>query len=423
MADRLRGPQADLDKEDLLRLTVERTGYTYEALAGMAEEQAARRRQEDRAQALAAALRNAQAARAEGLDAREVAQTLTAALAPLQAQIVDPPKPFSVDRLERESQELPTGKLSGWEALDDLEVRFIPGELAVLAGRTGHAKTCAVVGLTLNWLRMAEREESDELFVFYSAEEPEVRIYHRLLALLTIKNGDGWTASQVRDYLRGPESRSPGYRWPNPKLLEEARERLRPWEHRLFIVHRPLWTVQDLGAHARELAERHRVGGVLVDYLQRIPPPPGPYDRRDIEVSAVARHLKALAADLTAPVVVGAQINREAVPEGYSRKLAKKTDYNEAEEVIRAARPDLHHLREGGSEQEGDLILGLLSYAADYRTESDGEGQENYRDVPEVTRLDVGILKNRYGAPGRWAKLAFEGRFGLIWAKRGDEVL
>jgi replicative DNA helicase len=152
-----------------------------------------------------------------------------------------------------------------------------------------------------------------------------------------------------------------------------------------------------------------------VDYLQRIPPPAdGAFDRRDIEVSQVARALKALAVDVAAPVLVGAQINRQAVAE--AGKLPSG-DYRDADvqETLRARRPKLHQLREGGSEQEADLVLGLMNYAADY--EQDREAPTTHLEtvaVPPVTRLDVGVLKSRYGRQGSWAKLAFHGRSGLI---------
>ena len=89
--------------------------------------------------------------------------------------------------------------------MDSLEVRFNPGELAVLGGRTGHGKTSMLLGLLLQWLDQASEEGTDRLFLFYSVEEPEVRIYHRLLSLLTARDGEGWTMHQVEDYLKEKE--------------------------------------------------------------------------------------------------------------------------------------------------------------------------------------------------------------------------
>ena len=322
---------------------------------------------------------------------------------------MEPPPPFSVDRLDRESAETPAGKPSGWDALEALAVRFHAGELSLLAARTGHGKTSALVGLLVNWLKAAERGRTDELFVFYSAEEPEVRVYHRLLAYLTAEERawSSWDSNEVRDYLRDPDSRGPDYLWPKEGDLEAAKVLLGALGSRLLVVHRPAWTVDELAAHALDLSRGRTVGAVLADYLQRIPPP-ARGDRRDIEVSAVARRLHHLAGELSAPVVTAAQINREAVPDKYREGLSKAGDYEAAKDVIRKARPELYHLREGGSEQEADLVLGLLNYAADYR-ETERTGR-----VPDVTRFEIGTLKTRYGTPGRWAALAFEGRYGLL---------
>lgn len=407
LVEGLRGSWAGLDREDVLRLTVEATGYTYETLEELAEDHATRRRKEETERTLDRLVRDAQAGRADGADPLQVARQLTDGLSRLHAVVEEPPPWFSVDRLERESQELPEGKPSGWGSLDTLDVRFNPGELALLAARTGHGKTSVLVNLLRNWLR--ETEGTDEAFVFYSAEEPETRIFHRLLALesVDLERGDGWFPNAVRDYLRSPKSLS---FVPDPRLLESARNRVRSWEGRLLVVNRPAWDAEKLAAHARTVRGDVNLAGVFVDYLQRIPAPPGSHDRRDIEVSAVGRTFKALSIDASCPVVVGAQINREAIPKDYAKDLQGKS-YRDATTLIRTARPELHHLREGGSEQEADLVLGLLNYAADFRTEAKATGEKK---VPDATLFEVGVLKNRYGEVGRWAGLVFEGRFNLI---------
>lgn len=412
----LRGSAAPLDSEDILRETADRTGYSLEALTQIADGHAERHRKEGAEKALAGALAEAEAARKQGAAALDVARTLTGTLASLQAKQEQPPPAFSVERLERESKETPAGLRSGWEAVDSLGARFNPGELSLMAARTGHCKTSALAGLLLNWLQ--GEEAGTGAIVFYSAEEPEVRIYHRLLALLTAGASEAfgrWNSNEVRDFLRGADSER-GY--PNPEAMEDARARLRSWEDRLLIVHRPGWTVEAYEAHARDLAERLDVGAVLVDYLQRIPGPRGSFDRRDIEVSTVARRLKALSETLGAPVVVGAQINREAVASAPKVPPGPYSD-PKVRDGIRRLRPKLHQLREGGSEQEADLVLGLLNYRADFETDEGGDRAEGR--VPDVTRLDIGTLKNRFGEVGRWAALAFEGRYHWIRdAERGE---
>ena len=403
----LRGAWSKVDAEEIVTATAERTGWTPEALEEVFHAAEERGRHEAVEKDLAALLREAEAKRKEGMDALDVAGDLALGLTHLRGRSVVAVPSFSVDRLLQETKKTPVGRKSGWAAVDEMDVTFNAGELAILGARTGHGKTTVLVGLLLNWLE----ENLDELLVFYSAEEPEVRIFHRLVAALSAKAAsNGWSAAEVRDYLRDPGSRGPEYPWPSAdEDLRAVVNMIRSVEDRLLVVHKPAWNVAELAAHAAGLAHERKVGGIVVDYLQRIPAPPGRYDRRDVEVSAIGRGLKSLAEDVAAPVVAAAQINRDSVPSGYRDKLAKCKSYEEALDVIKAARPDLNHLREGGSEQEADLVLGLLNYAADYRTEA-----ENARSIPDATKYEVGTLKNRYGAVGRWAELAFEGRSGLL---------
>jgi replicative DNA helicase len=414
LVEKMTGASAALDRDAVLEVTRERTGFPVEVLREVAEGLIASRRREDLERGLDVALRAAQAAREKGEASAQVALKLASDLSGLHAKTVEPPPPFSVDRLVKATRSLPEGLSTGWEALDELGVRFNPAELAVLAARTGHGKTSVLVGLLVNWLLQAEREGGDELFLFYSSEEPEERVFHRFLAVLTAMENEveAWSANEALDYLRDPHSRD---RWRgNPAGLEYALERLRPWEDRLLVVHRPLWNVDALHDHALSVADKRPVGAVLVDYLQRIPAPEGSYDRRDIEVSAVSRRLKKLAEELGAPVVTAAQVNREP-----AQFLAGRLDgksYREATSEIRRARPDLANLREGGSEQEADLVLGVLNYVADFRTEAKGGEQP-----PDVTLLEVGTLKHRYGSVGRWAGLAFLGRSHFIRDPRPDE--
>lgn len=403
------GEWSKVHEDDLVRLAAERTGWDAESLEPVFRAAEERARREAIERGLDEALKAASTARAEGAEAVEVMHELKSGLSAIHARTLDHPPPFSVERLSRESRETAAGRPSGWGTLDRLDVRLNPGELAVVAGRTGHAKTSTLVGLYANWLEAEKASPCETLFPFYSLEEPELRVFHRLLALLTYQAGAPWTANEVRDYLRDPASRRS---WPDPAALAHARERLRRWEDRILVVHRPAWTVDEIDAHARQLAATREVGAVVIDYLQRVVPPEGRYDRRDIEVSLIARRLKSLAVDTGVPVVVGAQINRQAV--GNAKVPRGEYLDSRVQKALKALRPKLHHLREGGSEQEADLVLGLMNYRADFETDDDGEARDETFSVPEVTRLDVGILKNRYGTPGRWGSLAFEGRFHVI---------
>ena len=312
---------------------------------------------------------------------------------------------FSVDRLGEETRAAPLVKLSGWRALDNLDVRFNPGELAVLGGRPGHGKTSMLLGLLLEWLEKG----TDKLFLFYSVEEPEVRIYHRLLSLLTARDGKGWTIHQVEDYLKERNGQPVEYSSLDPEPLEAAEGRLQSWEECLQLLYQPTWTITELEAYARDLAESRKVGAILVDHLQRVSPPRGTHGRRDVEISTVAHRLKTLAVDLSCPIVTTAQIGRQALQR--ARKIPPDKPLGDVNVLgaIKMRRPQLQHLREGGIEQEADLVLGLLNYAAEYQAEMEEPGS-----TTATTPFEVGTLKNRYGPVGCWASLRFQGRFGFL---------
>jgi DNA primase len=411
LADTLRGVKAEPIKEDLFKLTMERTGYSWEVFVRMEKEIGETRLKEERERQVDEALRKAAAERSHGVLPEVVVHDLEKALSSLKAKTTEAEPPaFDPVRLREESKRLPPGKLTGWAALDNPEllgVNINPGDLVIFAARTGHCKTSVLVNLLANW---AEAADPDELLVFYSEEEPEVRIYHRLLALTVKKLRMDLGVEEIKKFLSGVNP---------PEILSRADEKLMEWKDRLLIVSRPKWTVEEIDAHVRRVTDERKVGAVLVDYLQRTPAPAplhGARWERYMEVSAVARYLKALAVDLSVPVVTGAQINRE--PSKSLRKDLKGVgDYAKAKEKIKVARPTVDDIREGGAEQEADKVIGLLNYAADFKTDAEGGA------LPPVTLLEVGALKNRGGVPGRWEPLAFEGKSGLIRDPlRRDEV-
>lgn len=406
-ASGLRGERAGLDSDGLLDLLAERTGHNPKTLheEGLSHrERRERERAESEVKSAARALQDALGK--PGADVYELAADYSSRLAVVQNRATDAPPAFSVDALVAELKNTPEGLLSPWAAVNELGVRFQSKELTVLGARTGHGKTSALVNLLHAWLDLKLAGP----LVFYSHEEPSELVFCRLVALLTagerIKS-NRWTFAEVRDHLRSSSSRGDHYPWPDSETLRAAIDRLRGHESRLLIVNRPSWSVSRISAHARELAGTRGVGAVFVDYLQRLPAE-AKADRRDIEISAMGRTLKTLAVDLSVPVVAGAQINREAIPPNYQKIIREKLKkgVEEAVDEMKSARPDLHNLREGGSEQEADLVLGLMNYAADLRTEADSDHATNL--------YEIGVLKNRYGQVGKWAALAFEGASGLI---------
>lgn len=138
-----------------------------------------------------------------------------------------------------------------------------------------------------------------------------------------------------------------------------------------FIDDRPALRIDQIQATARRMVADHGVRCIGVDYLQ-LANPSSRGASREREVSEISAGLKAMAKELKVPVIVLAQLNREA------EKRAGKE----------AGVPRVSDLRDSGSiEQDADQIMLL------YRPYT------NDRDAnPEEAKLIVG--KNRYGETG-----------------------
>lgn len=397
LAGSLHGPHAAVDRQEVLELAGEKTGYVADALAEIFEQRLHEQERKRAAEGLDKAVKDALKAIKDGESPFVIMDELRQATSLLRHNKKDLPPPFSVERLERETEALTTGLSTGWASLDEMDVYLHGGELAVLAARTGHGKTTALVNLLNNLVN----EESDGITLLFSMEEPEVRIFHRLLAL---QAGQEWTTNKVRNYLMKRQDQS----ITNERGLKTALATLKANESRLMVIYRPTWTAGHISQYVKELAREKPIKAVLVDYLQRVPPGPGNEGRRrDEEVSAIARTLREMAVEVACPVVCGAQINREAAKRGQDALDGSWGD-PKVKAALKKKRPQLHELREGGSEQEAELVLGLHNWRADFQDEA-GENS-----IPETTPLEIGVLKNRYGTVGKWATMDFTGASGLI---------
>ena len=158
----------------------------------------------------------------------------------------------------------------------------------------------------------------------------------------------------------------------------------------IYIDDTPGLSALELRAKARQLRVRHKIGLIIVDYMQLMQGRRS--ENRQQEISDISRSLKALARELDVPVVALSQL---------SRAVESRTD----------KRPMLSDLRESGAiEQDADIVAFL------YREDYYSKDAEN----PDVAELIV--AKQRNGPTGT-IQLLFKKEVGkFLSIAHGDEM-
>ena len=157
-----------------------------------------------------------------------------------------------------------------------------------------------------------------------------------------------------------------------PKLTAAAG---RLSESKIFIDDTPAISVLELRAKARRLKANQGIELIILDYLQLMRSTVQSESRQQ-EISEISRSLKALARELSVPVIALSQL---------SRAVESRQDH----------KPQLSDLRESGAiEQDADLVVLLM--------------REEYYNPTEENKgvADVMIAKQRNGPVGT-VKLAF----------------
>jgi replicative DNA helicase len=265
-----------------------------------------------------------------------------------------------VETLE-ERKELITGVPTGYHQLDELTSGLQPSDLVILACRPGMGKT----SLALNIGQYASIKEGKTVGVF-SLEMASDQLVMRLLC------GEARVDShRVRSgYLSSDD-------WQD---LAKAMSRLS--EAKIFIDDTPAMSIIEMRSKSRRLKSEHGLDLLIIDYMQLMSGTTGRpqrFENRQQEISAISRALKALAKELSVPVLALSQLSR--APE------QRRGDH----------RPQLSDLRESGSiEQDADVVLFVFREDL-YRKDEEEE---------DTGIAEVIIGKQRNGPTGV-VKLAF----------------
>jgi replicative DNA helicase len=191
----------------------------------------------------------------------------------------------------------------------------------------------------------------------------------------------------------------------------------------IFIDETPALTIGAIHTRARRLKRQHGIGLVVVDYLQLVRPARAHASRVE-DVSEITQGLKALAKDLSVPVLALSQLSR-------------------AVELRDDKRPMLSDLRESGTiEQDADVVMFVyreeyyLERGAAPRTAKERDDQYADRLVSHEARLsnsrgqaEVIVAKHRHGPVGTCqlvfdaALTTFRDRAPEVSGEKADEAL
>ena len=212
-----------------------------------------------------------------------------------------------------------SGIPSGFAKLDRLTSGWQESDLIIVASRPGMGKTA----LTLSMARNIAVNNNIPV-AFFSLEMSSVQLITRLISSET-----GLSSEKLRT------GRLEKHEWEQLNVKVKGLEKAP-----LFIDDTPSLSIFDLRAKARRLASQHGIKLIVIDYLQLMTAGSNMKGgNREQEISTISRNLKALAKELSVPVIALSQLSRAVETRGGSK------------------RPLLSDLRESGAiEQDADIV-------------------------------------------------------------------
>ncbi len=262
----------------------------------------------------------------------------------------------SIDRIDKlyQRKENITGVATGFHDLDIMTAGLQPSDLIIVAGRPSMGKSA----LATSMVEHAGITGKTSCALF-SLEMSKEQLAQRMLCSIAHVN-----AHKVRTGFLSQTD------W--PKLVDAAQKLS---EAPIFIDDTPSISALELRAKCRRLKAKHDIQMVIIDYLQLMR---GSYrsESRQQEISEISRSIKALARELSIPIIAISQLSRAA---------EQREDH----------RPRLSDLRESGAiEQDADIVMLLFR-------------EEYYNPTEENTGVaEVIVAKQRNGPTGT-IKMAF----------------
>ncbi len=272
------------------------------------------------------------------------------------------------------------GVPTGLRDLDDRLGGLHNSDLVIIAGRPSMGKTALATNIAFNAAKKIQEEGKKSSIAFFSLEMSSEQLSTRILAEQSrIKSND------IR---RGKISEEQF-----DKFIETSKNIS---ELPLYIDETPAISIAALSNRARRIKRIYGLDMVVIDYIQLMSAT-NFREGRVQEISAITQGLKALAKELSVPVLALSQL---------SRAVEQRDD----------KKPQLSDLRESGSiEQDADVVMFVYREAYYLRnkepkpaTTDHAEWQAKMNEVSHLAELLIG--KQRHGPTGN-IMLEFEEMF------------
>ena len=272
------------------------------------------------------------------------------------------------------------GVPTGLTDLDDRLGGLHKSDLLIIAGRPSMGKTALATNIAFNAAKKIQDDGRKSTIAFFSLEMSSEQLSTRILAEQSrIKSNDIRRGRISEDQF--------------DKFIETSKNIS---ELPLYIDETPAISIAALSNRARRIKRLYGLDMVVVDYIQLMRAA-NFRDGRVQEISEITQGLKALAKELSVPVLALSQLSRAVE----SRDIKK---------------PQLSDLRESGSiEQDADVVM--FVYREAYYLEKleprpatveHAEWQSKMNEVSNLAEIIIG--KQRHGPTGN-IMLEFEAMF------------
>ena len=273
------------------------------------------------------------------------------------------------------------GVPTGLRDLDDKLGGLHQSDLIIIAGRPSMGKTSLATNIAFNAAQKLQESGKKSSIAFFSLEMSSEQLSTRIISEQSRISSNDIRRGRISDDQFD-------------KFLETSKNIS---ELPLYIDETPAISIAALSNRARRIKRLFGLDMIVVDYIQLMRGTTFNKDGRVQEISQITQGLKAIAKELSVPVVALSQL---------SRQVEQRDDH----------KPQLADLRESGSiEQDADVVM--FVYREGYylqrkepreATVEHAEWQAKMNEVAHLAQIIIG--KQRHGPIGN-VTLEFEERF------------